>query len=104
MNNENETFDYNSNLTNDDPRVKSAPLNPYHSHFILVDNSEQNKYGGEIEFRGSLEKAIVNYMQEDNETPRSSETPIVVLVVEGGPNTLLTGNFNFTHFFPICIK
>ncbi|KAI0230692.1 Retrovirus-related Pol polyprotein from transposon 17.6 [Lamellibrachia satsuma] len=36
----------------------SSPLDPNHSHFLLVDNGTQHKYGGEIEFRTKLEKHL----------------------------------------------
>lgn len=73
---------------------KGALLDPNHSHFVLVDNSQLNVYGGEIDFRGRLEKAIVSYEKEGepNDSVNGNETPIVVLVLEGGPNTLNTGN------------
>ncbi len=45
----------NANL---DPTIKSELLDPNHSHFILVDNSQLNTFGGEIEFRARLESHI----------------------------------------------
>lgn len=69
------------------PNLKGNPLNPNHSHFILVDNSEFN-YGGEVEFRGKLEKEIVSFGREADDS--SNKAPIVVLVVGGGANTVNT--------------
>ncbi len=64
----------------------NAPLNPNHSHFILVDNvSEDNskryEYGSEIQFRAAFEKALIK---------KYKKTQIVLIVVGGGPGTLET--------------
>lgn len=77
---EKEVFDY-VNTTQINHR--NTPLDPNHSHFVLVDNSQLNEYGGEVELRGKLERAIVNY-------ENSNKAQIVVLVLEGGPNTVAT--------------
>lgn len=77
---------------------KSVFLDANHSHFVMVDNSQLNVYGGEIKFRTKLEKAIVGYRKDASEVgepTRNNESeaaPIVVLVLEGGPNTLETGS------------
>ena len=77
---EKDVFDYpNISQTSQ----KNSPLDPNHSHFVLVDNSQLNEYGGEVELRGKLERAIVNFDE-------SNRAQIVVLVLEGGPNTLST--------------
>ncbi|KXJ17084.1 Transient receptor potential cation channel trpm [Exaiptasia diaphana] len=64
-----------------------ACLDNNHTHFILVDNGSQGQYGVEIPFRASLENAI-------SKRKMSSETkhgiPVVLLVLEGGPNTIRT--------------
>ena len=74
------TVNYSKILDNsDDEQVlkeKSQPLDPNHSHFILVDNQELNKFGGEIELRGNLEKAISHY-----DIGKKEKIPIVVLVI-----------------------
>jgi hypothetical protein len=93
---EHEMFDYSTIVGSS--KDKNAPLDPNHSHFILVDNSQLNKYGGEIEFRGKLEQAIVSYSSEFNEFSNGYQTPIVVLVLEGGPNTLETGSLLISCF------
>lgn len=59
---------------------KAAFLDPNHSHFILVDNAKWNKFGGEVKFRAELESAI----------SRAKKVPIVLVVAEGGPNTINT--------------
>ena len=55
------------------PKPKQ-PLDPNHSHFILVDNARIG-FGGEIGFRAVLESAISSVTPED-------KIPIVVLVLE----------------------
>lgn len=39
-------------------RRRQSPLDPNHSHFILVDNGTQNVFGTEISFRAKLESKI----------------------------------------------
>ena len=95
-------FDYNTSASSSSEArgEKRANLDPNHSHFVLVDNAQLNVYGGEIDFRGRLEKAIVSYEKEGDTTTTITtttngfETPIVVLVLEGGPNTLNTGKYS----------
>ena len=59
-----------------------APLNPYHTHFVLVDNGVEGSgaWGSEICMRSALEAAAVEI----------KGTPIVQLVVQGGPGTIKT--------------
>ena len=37
---------------------KKPGLDPNHTHFILIDSHEEDKFGGEIELRANLECAI----------------------------------------------
>lgn len=37
---------------------KNGILNESYSHFILIDDGTENKFGGEIDFRTNLEKFI----------------------------------------------
>ncbi|CAF1681388.1 unnamed protein product, partial [Rotaria sp. Silwood1] len=55
-----------------------APLEPNHTKFIFIDDGTERKYGREIAFRAQLEQAM------------SNPVPVVLLVVEGGPNTVRT--------------
>ena len=90
-------------------------LDPNHSHFILVDDAI-GKFGGEINFRANLEaelrnghvasyytsvleksletgKLKVGKTMSDESTRSESDTlkvPTVLIVVNGGPNTLKT--------------
>lgn len=60
-------------------------LEPNHTNFILVDNCQLNKYGGEIQFRTQLEDHI-----SDHYGLEGNKIPIIVLVLGGGPNTFKT--------------
>ena len=54
-------------------------LNPYHTHFILVDTGPDSlKWGSEIGLRSRLEKCYAT----------SKGVPVVLLVVQGGAGTL----------------
>jgi hypothetical protein len=60
----------------DPNKPKLALLDPNHSHFILVDNSQLDKFGGEIEFRAELESAISQhkYVEDDEEQSHTYNT------------------------------
>lgn len=74
----------------------SAHLDPNHSHFILVDSTKLNEFGGEIKFRSRLESAISKrkipeYSQVEsniNANTNNTNIPIVVIVLGGGRNTV----------------
>ncbi|KAJ7365831.1 Transient receptor putative cation channel sub M member 7 [Desmophyllum pertusum] len=68
---------------------EGACLDNNHTHFILVDDGTINKFGGEIKFRASLENCISQKTME-KACERSHGVPVVLLVLEGGPNTILT--------------
>ena len=68
-------------------KERQQPLDPNHSHFILVDNAKIG-FGGEIDFRAQLESAISR--REDPKTKKANDIPIVVLVLEGGVGTVKT--------------
>ena len=97
---------------------QGACLDNNHTHFILVDDGRINRYGGEISFRASLENCISRKQMEKScgkahsrlivdccfsyfssskktsvllvITDRSYGVPVVLLVLEGGPNTIRT--------------
>lgn len=50
-----ETIDYHMTSSLE---MTGACLDNNHTHFLLVDSGFINKYGGEIAFRGRLEKCI----------------------------------------------
>ena len=64
-------------------KEKSANLDPYHSHFILVDNVQVNEFGGEIEFRSNFESAL-----RASNTVSDNQIPIVQLLLGGGRHTV----------------
>ncbi|KAJ7363535.1 Transient receptor putative cation channel sub M member 7 [Desmophyllum pertusum] len=66
---------------------EGASLDNNHSHFILVDDGTAGKYGGEIPFRASLQNCITTKKIAKS---KSHGIPVVLLVLEGGPNTILT--------------
>ncbi|CAF1256388.1 unnamed protein product [Adineta steineri] len=85
-----------------------APLEPNHTEFIFVDDGSERKYGREIQFRARLEQAISGGFFATRPATSSNSTyptltktqslrpeqldpvPVVLLVVEGGPNTVRT--------------
>ncbi|CAF2900197.1 unnamed protein product [Rotaria sp. Silwood2] len=99
---------YSKSLSN---KKGEAPLEPNHTNFIFVDDGSERTHGGEIVFRGKLEKAISNgFFSSKTQTDAltayrtlvaaqslrtdSSDiapVPVVLIVVEGGPNTIRTG-------------
>lgn len=60
----------------EDKSPKTAPLDPNHSHFILVDTAT-TAFGDEVPFRANLETMISETLK----------IPIAVLVVGGGFRT-----------------
>ncbi|CAF2820727.1 unnamed protein product [Rotaria sp. Silwood2] len=98
---------YSKSLSN---KKGEAPLEPNHTNFIFVDDGSERTHGGEIVFRGKLEKAISNgFFSSKTQTDAltayrtlvaaqslrtdSSDiapVPVVLIVVEGGPNTIRT--------------
>nr|XP_047136370.1 transient receptor potential cation channel subfamily M member-like 2 [Hydra vulgaris] len=62
-----------------------------HSHFILVDNGTSGQYGTEIELRSQLEGAIAKHLKTNsNAASGTIGIPVVILCLEGGPNTIKT--------------
>jgi len=64
------------------PTRQGAPLNPNHTHFVLVDSGTEGgaAFGTEIKLRSDVEATVSNM----------KNVPIVQLVVQGGPGTLAT--------------
>ncbi|MED6272277.1 Transient receptor putative cation channel subfamily M member 2, partial [Characodon lateralis] len=62
-------------------------LDNNHTHFLLVDDGTNGRYGVEIELRARLEK----YISAKNLGNKESGTiPVVCVVLDGGPGTLNT--------------
>lgn len=80
---------------------KSANLDPYHTHFIFVDDSKINSFGGEILMRSKLESALSQHVEKCGVKSMSS-TPIVVLIIGGGRDTVRQVNESIRNNLP-CV-
>uniref|UniRef100_A0ABM5FSE4 non-specific serine/threonine protein kinase n=1 Tax=Pogona vitticeps TaxID=103695 RepID=A0ABM5FSE4_9SAUR len=69
------------------PLSKLSTLNNMHSHFILADDGTVGKYGNEMKLRRNLEKYL---SLQKIHTRMGQGVPVVGLLVEGGPNEILT--------------
>ncbi|XP_069839544.1 transient receptor potential cation channel subfamily M member 7-like [Dendropsophus ebraccatus] len=69
------------------PLSKLHLLNSLHTHFILVDNGTVGQHGTDIHIRKELERRI-SLQQIHSRTGK--RIPTVALILEGGPNTILT--------------
>ncbi|XP_075129516.1 transient receptor potential cation channel subfamily M member 7-like [Leptodactylus fuscus] len=69
------------------PLSKLHLLNNVHSHFILVDDGRVGQHGADIHIRQELERRI-SLTQIHARTGK--QIPLVALILEGGPNTILT--------------
>ncbi|CAL9701976.1 unnamed protein product [Knipowitschia caucasica] len=69
------------------PLSKLNVLNNLHSHFLLVDDGTVGKYGAEVQLRRDLEKHI-NLQRIHARIGQG--VPVVALILEGGPNVILT--------------
>ncbi|ESO93554.1 hypothetical protein LOTGIDRAFT_161660 [Lottia gigantea] len=84
-------YSLNDGMKSDNPN--ETLLDPNHTHFLLVDNGTQNKWGTEIAFRSKLEKVIAKLkstMKTDDTGTETKDIPVVLLVLQGGPGTYQT--------------
>ncbi|ELU03473.1 hypothetical protein CAPTEDRAFT_215084 [Capitella teleta] len=81
----------------------SSPLDPNHTHFILVDNGTETKFGVEIKFSVALQQYISENMETGVARNQSVNVPTVLLVLEGGENTLEMTVQSVKKFTPIVI-
>ena len=103
---------------NDPSSSKGVFLDPNHTHFILVDDGSQGNFGKEIEFRAHLEaelrrgKTSEFYAKKrrdhkaDHKEASKNETdniPMILIVVQGGPNTLLTVEESLKKNVPVLV-
>ncbi|KAK7112164.1 hypothetical protein V1264_011657 [Littorina saxatilis] len=84
-------------------KKKSAPLDHNHTHFLLVDNGTEGKFGTEIEFRTSLESYISKIVETGVTETQSVNVPTVLIVVEGGINTMKTVQESISHNIPVVV-
>lgn len=81
--------EYESMIPKKDPNEKSAHLDPYHTHFILIDSVKENEFGGEVNFRANLERAIYDSQKNEvSKSKRQTDLSLVSLVLGGGRNTV----------------
>ncbi|XP_041459667.1 transient receptor potential cation channel subfamily M member-like 2 isoform X2 [Lytechinus variegatus] len=82
----------------------NVPIDPNHTHFILVDNGTIDTFGVEITLRGKLEKAISEeQIQKSSGNDTAVSIPIVCVVVQGGPNTIQTAYEAIRNGTPVVI-
>ncbi|KAH9518536.1 hypothetical protein Btru_017091 [Bulinus truncatus] len=75
-----------------------VPLNPFHTHFIFVDDGYRCRYGGVAEFRSKFERKIA---------APTSETglgiPLVLLLVEGGTDAIQDVSVSLSQGIPVVV-
>ncbi|XP_052778337.1 transient receptor potential cation channel subfamily M member 2-like isoform X2 [Mya arenaria] len=69
---------------------RDVPLDHNHTHFLLVDDGTEGKFGGEIEFRSMLERYVSEKVETGVAETQSVNVPVVQLVLEGGVGTMKT--------------
>ncbi|XP_053387178.1 transient receptor potential cation channel subfamily M member 2-like isoform X2 [Mercenaria mercenaria] len=69
---------------------RDVPLDHNHTHFMLVDDGTEGKFGREIEFRSTFERYVSEKVETGVAETQSVNVPVVMLVVEGGVNTMKT--------------
>lgn len=77
-------------------------LDKNHTHFILVDDGTNLKFGGEIDSRAKLEKSIGEFLSNGK---FGSESPIstVLLAIQGGPGTVDTIQASLKNGTPVVV-
>lgn len=105
-------------------------LDPNHTHFILVDDGTEGQFGKEIEFRAQLEaelqkgkslryyetkremrlktssKSFISDQEDENDSKEIDKTetvPMILIVVQGGPNTLITVEHSLRKSVPVLV-
>ena len=76
-----------------DPLSKGSVLNASHSHFLLVDNGTESRWGNELKFRRVLEASLV----------KKDKIPMVCLVVEGDATTIETIKEKVKSNIPVVV-
>lgn len=88
------------------PSNNQVFLDPNHNHFILVDDGSVGAFGKEIEFRTRLETELRKQKISNNfqkELEESINVPMLLIVVQGGPNTLVTVEKTIIQKIPILV-
>ncbi|CAI9735208.1 transient receptor potential cation channel subfamily M member-like 2 [Octopus vulgaris] len=86
-------------ITDDESCSRTCPLDPNHSHFFLVDDGTSDTFGVEIDFRKTLENAIVQNKIQATEV----KIPAVAVMVGGGPGTLKSVYDSISRNIPVVI-
>ncbi|CAC5368004.1 TRPM3 [Mytilus coruscus] len=92
---------YNKHLV-ESATGKKVPLDHNHTHFILVDDGTDCKFGGEIEFRSKLEGHI-SQQECDPESETCVHVPVVMIIVEGGINSMKTVWQSIKNEVPVLV-
>ena len=76
-----------------------SPLNPHHTHFLLVDDGNRNRYGGAglRNFRSEFEKMLMEC------EPGGLGIPVVTLLLEGGTDAIFEVKENLAKGKPCVV-
>ncbi|CAF1249047.1 unnamed protein product [Adineta ricciae] len=94
----------NPSTTNGSKTEKKSEqeLDPNHTHFLLLDDGTYYKYDtGDYRSRFVLDAARYRYNADPNS--EQQDVPVVTIVVEGGPDTLLTIYKDLRQDIPIVL-
>ncbi|KAI8729643.1 transient receptor potential cation channel subfamily M member 5 [Biomphalaria glabrata] len=80
-----------------------SSLDPNHTHFILVDNGCVGTFGAEIEFRSKLESYFSSSATTGVSESQVINTPVVLIVVEGGLGTMETVHQSVKRHTPVVV-
>eukprot|EP00057_Strongylocentrotus_purpuratus_P010202 XP_011664676.1 PREDICTED: transient receptor potential cation channel subfamily M member 2 isoform X5 [Strongylocentrotus purpuratus] len=101
---DNGKFPASYNMDAKKSNTMNVPLDPNHTHFILVDKGRVDQFGEEITLRGKLEKAISEeQIQKSSGKSAPVSIPIVCVVVQGGPNTIQTAYEAIRNGTPVVV-
>lgn len=100
---------------NTEVKSKDVALDPNHTHFLLVDDGSVGEFGVEIEFRAELENELRKGRDYDPSTNHKNNSlmsrkyeeistiPMILIVVQGGPNTLKTVYESVAKKIPVLV-
>lgn len=80
-----------------------SPIDHNHTHFILVDDGKIKSFGAEISLRCDLERHISLKIETGIARQQSVNVPVVLLVLEGGVNTLETAASAIANNTPVVV-
>lgn len=92
--------------------TNDAYLDTNHTHFILVDDGSTATNRKEIEFRTRFQAELrrgknLKFYEQKSIEPEvddlKSKTPIILIVVQGGQNTLITVEQSIQQNIPILV-